>query len=154
MEQQEMYSHSFPESVTRYTNKSVIKTLCICMHAKSLQLCAALYDPMDCSPSGSSVHGILQARILEWVAMPFSRESSWPRDRTHVSHISSIGRSVWSTSTTLEAPIKALSISQLSTVTLWSSKHINGILWLLCCWFDSVSRTLWRSGRGVDINRT
>ena len=39
---------------------------------------------MDCSPPGSSVHGILQARILEWVAIPFSRGSSWPRDRTQV----------------------------------------------------------------------
>jgi len=42
---------------------------------------------MDCSPPDSSVHGILQARILEWVAMPFSRVSSQPRDRTQVSHI-------------------------------------------------------------------
>ena len=42
---------------------------------------------MDCSPPGSSVHRILQARILEWVAMPFSRGSSWPRDGTWVSHI-------------------------------------------------------------------
>ena len=39
-------------------------------------------DPMDCSPPGSSVHGILQARILEWVAIPFSRGSSWPRSPT------------------------------------------------------------------------
>ena len=44
------------------------------MHAKSLQLCLTLCDPMDCSPPGSSVHGILQARILEWVAMPSSRD--------------------------------------------------------------------------------
>ena len=42
---------------------------------------------MDCSPPGSTVHGILQARILEWVAMPFSRGSSWPRNRTQVSCI-------------------------------------------------------------------
>ena len=42
---------------------------------------------MDCSPPGSSVHGISQARILEWVAVPFSRGSSQPRDRTHVSCI-------------------------------------------------------------------
>ena len=41
-------------------------------YAKSLQLCLTLCDPMDCSPPGSSVHGILQARILEWIAMPFS----------------------------------------------------------------------------------
>ena len=39
-------------------------------------------DPMDCSLPGSSVHGILQARLLEWVAMPFSKGSSWPRDQT------------------------------------------------------------------------
>jgi len=42
---------------------------------------------MNCSPQGSSVLGILQARILEWVAMPSSRGSSWPRDRTHVSYV-------------------------------------------------------------------
>ena len=43
------------------------------VHAKLLQSCPALCDPVDCSPPGSSVHGILQARILEWVAIPFSR---------------------------------------------------------------------------------
>ena len=46
-----------------------------------------LCDPMDCSLSGSSVYGILQARILEWVAISFSRGSSQPRDQTQVSHI-------------------------------------------------------------------
>ena len=49
-----------------------------------------IYDPMDCSPRGSSVHGILQARILEWVFMPSSRGSSWPRDRTNISYVSCI----------------------------------------------------------------
>ena len=43
------------------------------------------FDPMDCSPPGSSVHGISQARIQEWVAISFSRGSSWPREQTHVS---------------------------------------------------------------------
>ena len=52
------------------------------VHAKSLQSCPILCDPMDCSPPDSSVHGVLQARILEWVAMPFSRESSQPRGQT------------------------------------------------------------------------
>ena len=47
------------------------------------QWCLTLCDPMDCT--GSSVHGILQAKLLEWVAIPFSRESSQPRDWTHVS---------------------------------------------------------------------
>ena len=51
----------------------------------------ALYNPMGCSLPGSSVHGILQARILEWVAIPFSRESSRPRDGTQ---ISCIGRQI------------------------------------------------------------
>ena len=53
--------------------------------AKSLQPYPTLCDPMDCSPPGSSVHGILQAGILEWVARPSSRGSSQPRDRTCVS---------------------------------------------------------------------
>ena len=46
------------------------------------QLCSTLCDPMDCNPPGSSVHEILQARILEWVVISFSRESSRLRDRT------------------------------------------------------------------------
>ena len=45
----------------------------------------SLCDPMDCGPLGSSVHGILQARILEWIAFSFSRGSSWPRDRICIS---------------------------------------------------------------------
>ena len=53
-----------------------------CMHAKSLQLCLTLCDPMDCSLPGFSVYGILQARIMEWVAISFSRGSSRPRDHT------------------------------------------------------------------------
>ena len=54
---------------------------------KVAQLCPTLCHPTDCSPPGSSVHGILQAKILEWVAVPFSRGSSQPRDRTQVFHI-------------------------------------------------------------------
>ena len=58
-----------------------------CMHALSLQSCLTLCHPMDCSPPGASVHGILQARTLEWVTMPASRGSSPPRDRTLVSYV-------------------------------------------------------------------
>ena len=65
-----------------------------CMHAKLLQPCLTFCSPMDCSPPGSSVHGILQAKILEWVAMPFSRVSPQPRVRTHVSYVSCIGKQV------------------------------------------------------------
>ena len=58
--------------------------LASCVHA---QLCHTLCDPMDCSTTGSSVRGILQARILEWVAIPVSRGPSQPRDQTQVSCI-------------------------------------------------------------------
>ena len=56
-----------------------------------------LCDPVDCSPPSSSVHGILQARTLEWVAVSFSRGSSWPRDRTQVSHIAGRRFTLWAT---------------------------------------------------------
>ena len=92
--------HTFPAlwkgtSTTAYTNQTpyltniflLFATYSTCLinkaaytHAKSLQSCPTLCDPMDCSLPGSSVHGILQARILEWVAMPSSRGSSQPRD--------------------------------------------------------------------------
>ena len=65
---------------------------CLCMHAKSLQLCLNLCDLIDTSPPGSSVHGIFPARILEWVVMPSSRGSSGARDQTHVSYISCSNR--------------------------------------------------------------
>ena len=64
----------------------------VCLHAKSLQSCMTLCNPIDHSPPGSYVHGILLARILEWVAMPSSRESSWHRDRTCISQVTCIGR--------------------------------------------------------------
>ena len=62
------------------------------------QSCPTLCDPMDCSPPGFSVHGILQARILEWVAISFSRGSSQPKDQTHISCISYNGRQIFTTS--------------------------------------------------------
>ena len=61
------------------------------------QLCLTLCDPMDCSLSGFSVHGIFQVRVPEWVAISFSRGSSWPRDRTQVSHIAGRCFTLWGT---------------------------------------------------------
>ena len=75
-------------NITRETGKSKIYRASTSLRAKLLQSCPTLCDPMDCSPPGSSVHGIFLARILEWVAMPSSRGSSRPRDWTHVSYIS------------------------------------------------------------------
>ena len=75
------------EATEKFQNVKVLVT----------QFCLTLCDSMDCNPTGSSDHGIFQARILQWVAIPFSRESSQPRERTqspalqqifhHLSHI-------------------------------------------------------------------
>ena len=59
--------------------------------------CIWLCSPMDCSPPGSSVHGILQARTLEWSAISFSRGFSWPRDWTQVSCIAGRFFTIWAT---------------------------------------------------------
>ena len=71
--------------------------VCLCGHAHvhvPVQSCPTLCDPMDCNPPGSSIRGILQARILEWVTISFSRGSFRPRDQTPISYISCIGRQV------------------------------------------------------------
>ena len=71
-------------------NKFIYINVCLC--AQSLQSCPTLCNTLDCSPPGSSVHGIFPARTLEWVAMPSSKGSSQPRDRTHDSYVSCIGK--------------------------------------------------------------
>ena len=86
------------------------------MCAKLLQSNPNLCDPVNCSPPGSSVHGILQARILEWVAVPSSRRSSQPRDGTWVFYVSCIGRQVLYTSTIWEAPFYFIHSSNISSV--------------------------------------
>ena len=72
----------------------------VCWSVAWLPVCLArswyIY-PMDCSPPGSSVHGILQARILEWVAIPVCRETSWPRDWAHISRIAGRFFIIWAT---------------------------------------------------------
>ena len=71
--------------------------------ARMCQFCLTLYDPKDYSMPGSSVREIPKARMLQWVTIPFSRGSSWPRDQTHVFYVSCIGRWVFTSSTTWEA---------------------------------------------------
>ena len=82
-----------------------------CMKVKSesevAQSCLTLSDPMDCSLPGSSNHGIFQARVPEWVAIPFSRGSSWPRDRTLVSCIAGRGFTLWATREALTGGVRA-----------------------------------------------
>ena len=80
------------------------------------QSCPTLCDPVDCSPPGSSVHGILQTRILErveWVAISFSRQSPPPRDRTRVSYVSCTAGRFFTTGPSLVAQtVKNLPVVQ------------------------------------------
>ena len=66
--------------------------VCVCVCVLGAQSCLTLWDP-----PGPSVHGVLQARILEWVAISFSRVSSWPKDWTWVSHIAGRFFTIWTT---------------------------------------------------------
>ena len=120
-------------NTTNYNNSAILKRVYIwfsihfyhystrymaCTHAKSLQSYLTPCGPMDCSPPGSSVHGILQATILQWVAMPSSRGSSWPRDQVPVSYVSALAGSIFTTSTTWEAFYKVYS----ATKWTWAPK--------------------------------
>ena len=79
--------------------------------------CLTLCHPMDCSPPGSSVHGILQTRILEWVAMHSSRGSYWPRNRTHISCKSPALQADSLPLHHLRSPCEVRSVSNLTGVT-------------------------------------
>ena len=89
-----LYPQHWSEYLRPEEGLEVVPASCV-LRDKSLQSCPTLGHPVDRSPPGSSVHRILQARILEWVAIPFSGGSSQPRDRTHVSYDSCIGRQVF-----------------------------------------------------------
>ena len=67
-----------------------------------IKSCPTLCDPMDCRPPGSSVHGVLQARMMEWVAISFSRGSFQPKDQTRVSCITGKFFTIWATRESLE----------------------------------------------------
>ena len=92
-----------------------------------VQLCLTLCDPMDCSPPGSSVHGISQTRILECAAMPSSRGSSWSRDQTQVSCTAGRFFIVW---VTREAPICRI----LNFKRALSALKIGCVWHALCFW--------------------
>ena len=69
-----------------YVYVCVYIDICVCVYSFT-ELCLTICNPMDYSPPGSFVHGVLQGRILEWVFVPFSRGSSWIRNQTCVSCI-------------------------------------------------------------------
>ena len=92
-----LLSHASPSDISFFWTYEKVKMLVA-------QSCPTLCNPMDYSPPGSSVHGILQARILEWVAIPFSRGSSPPRDRTQCLMFSTLAGRFFTTGATWEAP--------------------------------------------------
>ena len=110
--------------------------ICCCLVVK---LYSTLYDPMDCSLPGSSVHGISQAKILEWVAISSSRGSFQPRDRTHISFNSSCMAGGFFT---VELPGKLTgSISRFYSVPFFSSCFL--LVILLCFESCRLYRNFW-----------
>ena len=138
-----------------------------------VQLRLTLCDPMDCSPPGSSVHGIFQARILEWVAISFSKESSWPRDWTQVFCISCTDRWVFYHCATWEPPAIVYGncitpwqavmcgASQKEALFLWLGNTEGRTNFIFCSslmnssksWFGQVvqDRPLWQISTGKSL---
>ena len=88
--------------LTMWLNRMLRKIKWNVLKVKVTQSCPTLWDPMDCSLPGSAVHEILQARILEWVAIPLSRRSSPPRDWTQVSCTAGRFFTFWATRKSLK----------------------------------------------------
>ena len=94
------------------------------------QSCLTLCDPMDCSPPGFSVHGIFQARVLEWVAISFSRGSSWPQDRTKVSCIAGRHFTLWATREAQYSwNIKKAECRRIDAFELWYWRRLLRVPW-------------------------
>ena len=86
-------------------NSDSVQENLLYISSEVIQSCPTLFNPMDCSLPGSSVHRIFQSRVLAWVAISFSRGSSWSRDQTQVSHIAGSRFTVWAT---WEAPYQKM----------------------------------------------
>ena len=104
------------KSPRREPDVCVCVCVCVCVRARS---CLTLPDPMNCSAPGSTVHGVVQARILEWVAISSSRGSSKPRDQTRISFISCVGRWILYHCATWEALV-IVTKSCLTLATPWN----------------------------------
>ena len=121
-----------PTSITFFldTKKNIIHSsyIVLCC-AKSLQSCLTLWDPIDCCPPGSSVQGILQARLLEWVSKSSSRRSSWSRNWTHLSCVSCIGRQILYHWATWEAPSYIIKEKIKDQIWRWVNLLITGTIY-------------------------
>ena len=103
-----------------------IRYYCECVCVFVAQLCLTLCDPMECFLPGSSVHGIIQARILEWVAILFFTGSSQSRDRTWVSYVEGRFFTIWATRETLGISLFYLTLCDPMDISdsLWPHGHI------------------------------
>ena len=124
--------------------------MCLLWSAAVAQSCLILWDPKDCSPPGSSVHSILQARILVWVAMPSSRASSPPRHQMQVSYDPVLVGGFFTSSATWEALLSSTSIflffNQICRGT-FSFKGSNMLLFSFVCCFSRTLYSLSVSGK-------
>ena len=118
-----------------------------CMHAKSLQSYPTLSDPMNFKLPDSFVHGILQARMWECVAIPSSRGSCWLRDWTHISHFSYIGRQVLYHCTTWELPQTPTVCLHSCPLSWWCYLTISSAASLFSFCLQSLQRTI----RGIVL---
>ena len=91
--------------LTFFNLSLILAVSCVCVCAQS---CLSLCSPMDYSPLGSSVHGIVQDRILVWVFISFSRGSSQSKDQTHMSYVSCVGRWILHTGTTFTSNLQKM----------------------------------------------
>ena len=123
---------SLPVNKRFLWNESAMLTCCSIQKS-----CPTFCNPMDCSPPGSSVQGIFQARVLEWVAISSSKWSSWPRDPTHVSCITCIAGKLFTTEPSGKphlAPVLCCAVLSRSVVSNSLEPHGWQPAWLLCPW--------------------
>ena len=104
-------------------NRSISLFFIICVCVLVVQSCLTLCDAMNRSPPGSSVHGFLQARILEWIAIPFSTGSSWPKDQGLVFCITGRFFTIWATGKSFSLYIKCLLIGT-SRIDIFCTVHM------------------------------
>ena len=125
----------------------VWKRVCACMHPVT-QSCSTLCDPMDCSPPGSFVHTIFQARILEWVVTSSSEGSSWSKDWTHIPCSFCTGRCILYHCATWEAQGSLYIIQNLGSELgdpLRAQPDAKAFLYkensigCFCCWFQRLA---------------
>ena len=119
-----------------HVQESLHRGLCVCTRARS---CPALCDPMDCCPPGSSVRGILQARMLEWAVISSSRGSSLSRDQTCISCDCCIDRQI------IPEPLEKPSINKTQSITPEHRSQARVANILFCClqtWFLNLTHLL------------